>query len=106
MEASKLQYADLTESEKRFIARMEKARIENPASYLAIIAIILTPGTNEDVDWTEGYTRSEFKRAIKMLRAAQKEVPQYVGVYENAITFIRTAWLHRTPSAATCSSGL
>lgn len=106
MEASKLQYADLTESEKRFIARMEKARIENPALYLATIAIIHTPGTNEDIDWAEGNTRGEIKRAIKILRTTQKEVPQGTGACEDAIEFIRTAWLHRTPSAATCSSGL
>ena len=102
MEAPKLQYSDLTESEKRFIARMEKARIENPALYLAIIAIIHTPGTNEDIDWAEGHTRSEFK----ILRTTQKEAPQCTGACEDAIAFIRTAWLHRTPSAATCSSGL
>ena len=52
-----MKYSDLTEPEKEFIARMEKARTQNPALYLAIIAVVHTLGTNEDIDWTEGHTR-------------------------------------------------
>lgn len=99
-----MKHSDLTEDEKTFIAYMEKAQAQNPALYLAVIAIGSAAGAAKDIDWAEGHTRGSFKRAVKLLRGMQKEAPQCAAVYEGAIMYIRAEWLHREVGAAVCSS--
>ncbi len=74
---------------------MEKARTQDPAIYLAAAAVICAPAPGESVGLAEGYSRGSMKRAVKLLRRLQKEAPQYAPAYEDAITYIRAAWLHR-----------
>lgn len=99
-----MKFSEPTEQDKIFMARMERARTQNPALYLAAIAVTHTPGTTEDIDWAEGHTRGDFKRAVKILRGLQKEAPQCAATYEDAIAFIRADWLRRKAGAAVCSS--
>ncbi len=81
-------------SPEKISARMEKARAQNPAVYLAAAAVICAPAPGESVGLAEGYSRGSMKRAVKLLRGLRKEAPQHAA-YEDAITYIRAAWLHR-----------
>lgn len=98
-----MNYLESTDQEK-ISALIEKARAQNPAVYLACVAVICAPGPSGDIVWAEGYTRSTFKRAVKILRRLQKEAPQHAATYEGAIKYIRTKWLHREAGAITYSS--
>lgn len=90
--------------QEKISALIEKARTQNQAIYLAGVAVICAPGPSGDIVWAEEYTRSSFKRAVKLLRRLQKETPQHAATYEGAITYIRTEWLHRKAGAAVCPS--
>lgn len=83
--------------QEKISALMGKAMVQNPAVYLAGLAVICAfdAPTAIGIDWIEGYTRSDFKRAVKLLRGTQKQAPQCAATYEGAITYIRTKWLHR-----------
>lgn len=96
--------SESTDQEK-ISALMEKAMVQNPAVYLAGLAVICAfdAQTAIGIDWIEGYTRSDFKRAVKLLRGTQTQAPQHAATYEGAITYIRTEWLHREAGAAACS---
>lgn len=61
-----------------------------------VTAAIMYSGSEEDgLDMLESCTRSDFKRAIKRLRMIQRKLPEYAGLYEEAIGRIRRVWLHR-----------
>lgn len=81
--------------QEKISALMEKARTQNSAIYLAGAAVICTTEPSKDIVRAENYTRGSFKRAVKVLRWMQKEAPQHAATYEDAITYIRTKWLHR-----------
>ena len=89
--------------QEKISALMEKASAQNPAVYLAGVAVICAPGPSGDIDWAGGYTRGSFKRAVKLLRRLQKEAPQHAAIYEGAITYIRPEWLSRQVGAAAYS---
>lgn len=99
-----MKYSDLTEEEKTFIAYMEKARTQNPALYLAAIAIGCASGAAEDIDWAREHTRDNFERAMCILRDCKNKAPQLAALYEDAITFIQMELLHRKVGAAVCSN--
>ncbi len=98
-----MDYSESTSPEK-ISARMEKARAQNPAIYLAAAAVIFAPAPGESAGLAERYSRGSMKRAVKLLRRLQKEAPQYATTYEGAITYIRAAWLLTYPVQR--SSGL
>lgn len=89
--------------QEKISALMEKARAQNPDVYLAGLAVICAfdAPTAIGIDWLEGYTRSDFKRAVKLLRGTQKQAPQLTAIFEDAIKHIRAEWLHREAGAAT-----
>lgn len=88
--------------QEKISALMGKAMVQNPAVYLAGLAMICAfdAPTAIGIDWIEGYTRSDFKRAVKLLRGTQKQAPQYAATYEGAITYIRAEWMGRKVGAA------
>lgn len=81
--------------QEKISALMEEARTQNSAIYLAGAAVICTTEPSKDIVRAESYTRGSFKRAVKTLRRMQKGAPQHAAIYEGAITYIRTKWLHR-----------
>lgn len=82
----------------KFSSSMELLRRVNPGGYLAVIAVLNVMAINEgiecDIKMPGGYSRGSFKRAIREIR----KVMQYESekeVFEEAIAFIRSHWLHR-----------
>ena len=62
--------------------------------YLGIIAMMVaSTGCNADLD--DGYSRGDYKRAVRFLRAYQNANPNYSDDAESAIALIRREWLHR-----------
>lgn len=83
---------ELTDDERKFLDLFHSA----DTTQKIVTAAILFSGIGEDgLDMLESCTRSDFKRAIKRLRALQRKHPEYAGPYEEAIGHIRRVWLHR-----------
>lgn len=64
------------------------------AGYIMAVAILCNSVGQDGADIVEGYTRADFKRAIKGLRVHQRQEPQYAERYEEAIGHILRFWLH------------
>lgn len=82
------------ELEQEFSARMRELKAENSAVYLAMLAVLYAINGLWDGP-PEGYTRGDFKRAIKVIRVTPKG-PEHISTFEAAVTLIRQYWLHRT----------
>ena len=78
--------------ERELACRIADLKSNNAPVYLAMIAILDAMAGYDSKP--EGYTRGDFKRAIKVIRAMPKE-PDFVPVSEAAVMFIRRNWLHR-----------
>lgn len=83
---------ELTEDERKFLNQFRKA---DTAEKIMTTAIMFSGSEEDSLDMVEGYTRSDFKRAIKRLRVLQGKHPEYADLYEEAIGHIRRVWLHR-----------
>lgn len=58
-------------------------------------AALVCSGVGQDgTDIVAGYTRADFKRAIKELRVCQRQYPDYATHYEDGIKHILRFWLH------------
>lgn len=91
----------LSKNDKIIVLMAERAKEQDPACYLTSIAVLLTAVGQKYMDLLEGYTRGDFKRAIKFLRSMQKSIPQHTAAYGDAILLIRREWLHREPEVLT-----
>ena len=85
--------------EQEIISHMEELRDNSPAKYLAMIASFhVVAGLDSMCAPPNGYTRGDFKWAIRVIRATQKD-PEWrqdlVSILETAVTLIRREWLHR-----------
>ena len=85
--------------EQEIISHMEELRDNSPAKYLAMIASFhVVAGLDSMCAPPNGYTRGDFKRAIRVIRATQKDSERrqdLVSILETAVTLIRREWLHR-----------
>ena len=81
------------------VDRLAKMIVKADITDFIMAASIICSGAGQDgADLVAGYTRADFKRAIKRLRECQKQYPKYVAHYEEAIEHIRREWLHREVS--------
>ena len=62
--------------------------------YLAMVAMLYTTA-EIPVEPPEGYTRGDFKRAIRVIRESQAATPNLSEEFEKAAALIRRDWLHR-----------
>ena len=74
---------------------MRDLRATDTPGFLAVLAFARTMTGAEGMEPPEGYTRGDFKRAIKVSRSLQSTVPQYGETIEKAVALIRRGWLHR-----------
>ncbi len=88
-------YSDLTARERRFLALIHGAEAADTPAYIGALAILHTGAEQAPASFEGIYSRGDFKKAIKRLRGLQQDRPQYAGIYEEAITFIRHNCLHR-----------
>lgn len=79
--------------------QMAEYKRTSPERYLAMFAVLNAIMDAESMTMPEGYSRGTFKRAVKILRIAQrsaeKEDPKCVPGFEAAIMLICRDWLHR-----------
>lgn len=87
---------ELTEDERKFLNQFRKA---DTAEKIVTTAIMFSGSEEDSLDMVEGYTRSDFKRAIKRLRVLQGKHPEYADLYEEAVEHIRRVWLRKEVSA-------
>lgn len=71
----------------------------NGFEYIAFAAIVCSSVGQDGADIVEGYSRQNFKRAVKWLRECQRQYPNYAARYEDGIKHIRRVWLHKEASA-------
>ena len=90
---AKSKNCDSTDQFKRIIVRA------NGVEYIAFAAIICSGVGQNGADIVEGYSRQDFKRAVKLLRECQRQYPNYATNYEEAIGHIRRVWLHKEVTA-------
>lgn len=95
-----MKYSDLSPMEKEFLTLLNEAKERGAADYISIIALVCAM-KNKDVEgFANRYSRGDHKRAVKLIRKAQKSHPEYADYYESAIAFIRKYWLRRDMVAA------
>lgn len=80
------------EIEREFVKLITSA---DATHHIMIAALLCSVVKESGADIVDGYTKGDFKRAIKELRIVQKRAPQYAAYYEDAISHIRREWLHR-----------
>lgn len=79
-------------SRQKLVDEMLKLRKTNVPGYLGVLAILCL--SNDKTEPPEGYSRGNFKRAIKSLREFQRIEKDSEWV-ESAIALIRRDWLHK-----------
>lgn len=77
---------------RELACRIADLESSNTPVYLAMLAILDVMAGYDSKP--EGYTRGDFKRAIKAIRATPKD-PDLISDFEAAAMFIRRNWLHR-----------
>ena len=80
----------------RFMELLDRA---NASEYIMVVAILCADLGEDGPDIEKRYTKGDFKRAIKALRACQAYAPDHAENYEAAIAHIREKWLHKGVSA-------
>lgn len=75
----------------QFVELITKA---DDAGYIMAAALVCSGAGQDGTDIVAGYTRADFKRAIKGLRTCQRQYPGYATFYEEGIRHIRRFWLH------------
>lgn len=91
-----MEYSNRNEMEREFEKLITNA---NTTDYIMVAALLCSSVKVSGTDIVDGYTKGDFKRSIKGLRAAQKHAPQYAEYYEDAISHIRRESLHREVAA-------
>lgn len=90
---------NLTEAEmskrQEFIGKITELEMTSPEKILAMLAFLRATIGDCDAPMPEGYSRSVFKKAIRVLRMAQRRDQELVPDIELAVTLIRQKWLHR-----------
>lgn len=81
-------------SVEEFSARVAELKTKKSALYLAMLAGLYVLAGFRGYP-PEGYTRGDFKRAVKVIRAAPKGT-ELASTFEAAVTLIREDWLGRT----------
>ena len=77
--------------------RMEELKA-TPERYLAVLAAFhVAAGLHSIGDAPSGYTRGDFKRAIRTIKATQvaSEESELVPILKKAAKLIRREWLHK-----------
>ena len=87
-----MKYSNREEKERNLVEMLDE---EDPIRRLMMFALICSDAGESGAGLVGGYTRGDFKRAIKRLRVAQKFTLRYAADYEAAIAHIRREWLHR-----------
>lgn len=87
-----MEYSNREEMERKFVKMVTSA---DATDNILITALLCSIVKESGADIVDGYTKGDFKRAVKALRVAQKRAPQYAAYYEDAISHIRREWLHR-----------
>lgn len=90
-------YTDMTTQERESLDVFERVEKAGQTTYLAIVALLcaaLCTDGPKTLDMGQ-YTRGDLKRAIKVLRIAQRDNHEFAGSFEGAVQFIRRTWLHR-----------
>lgn len=85
----------MSDSTREFVDGMMELKMTNIPGYLGVYAILLLPGDSEKTQPPAGYSRNDFKRAIRLLRIYQHSCPEQSEHAESAIALIRRDWLHR-----------
>lgn len=80
--------------ERKFLLRMKELSAAGGAVYLAMSAT-LHAMAELPVNPPEGYTRMDFKRAIRVIRECQVAAPDLSEEFEKGAALIRRDWLHR-----------
>ena len=80
--------------ERKFLLRMRELSVAGGAVYLAMFATLHTMA-ELPMDPSEGYTRGDFKRAIRVIREYQVTAPDFSEEFEKGAALIRRDWLHR-----------
>lgn len=84
------------EQERTFVELLSTA---DTTKYLMLVALLCSDVGESGTGLVDGYSRNDFKRAIKGLRTVQKYTQRYAADYEDAIAHIRREWLHREATA-------
>lgn len=82
---------------KEITCRMEELKA-TPERYLAVLAAFhVAAGLHSIGDAPSGYTRGDFKRAIRTIKATQvaSEESELVPILKEAAKLIRREWLHK-----------
>ena len=81
--------------DREFLDIMMDLRATTTPGFLAVIAFARTVTGADGMEPPEGYTRGDFKRAIKVSRSVQNDAPKYAATIEKAVALIRRDWLNR-----------
>ena len=84
----------MDDMERRFLLRMRELSAARSAMYLAMVAMLYTTA-EIPVEPPEGYTRGDFKRAIRVIRERQAISPDFSEEFEKGVALIRRDWLHK-----------
>lgn len=108
----------LTDDEREFIRIYDKAKQKSDADVLIVIygligTLLEKEGKSESVPPLLGFTRGQYKRAIKLLRETQAHVmhegdPDIAAGCDQTVCYIREHCLDRTKIAAEalcCAAG-
>lgn len=82
--------SDLSVEELAFI---DKFHADATAGQIVTLALLCSGVGDDGERMVSGYSRSDFKRAIRALREDQVKHPKYAADYEDAITHIRQKWM-------------
>lgn len=77
---------------RQFVELLDRAGTNE---YIMVVAILCADLGKDGPNIENRYTKGDFKRAIKALRASQVYAPDHAKNYEAAIAHIREKWLHK-----------